>query len=51
MTDADIVAGEILYRVAELEKEYKDHPKALEALQKVKDLAREIKKAGESGWY
>ena len=51
MTDADIVAGEILYRIAELEKEYKDEPKALEALQKIKDLAQEIKRAGETGWY
>lgn len=49
--EASMAAGEILALIAELKKEYKDDPKALEALQEVETRARQIKEEGDAGWY
>ena len=48
---ASVAAGEILALIKELEEEYKDDPKALEALREVKSKAQQIKEAGDAGWY
>lgn len=49
--EASVAAGEIMALIAELKEKYKDDPKALEALQEVEAKARQIKEAGDSGWY
>jgi hypothetical protein len=49
--EASAAAGEILALVERLKSEYKDKPEAVEALEKVKKKAEEIKTAGDAGWY
>lgn len=50
-TEAAAASSEILELVKELKEEYKHENKALEALEKVRIKAQEIKDAGDSGWY
>ena len=49
--EASMAAGEILALIGRLETEYKDEPKTIEALKKVRKKAEEIKVAGDAGYY
>jgi hypothetical protein len=50
-TEASVAAGEILALVEKLKEKFKSDPKALEALGEVEKKAKEIKTAGDAGWY